>query len=309
MSFLVDSYVYAGGGGTLDESIICGGYNGVLLSSWETYNQASGVFTNEASSMSYANDLQGGGGTKISAKMAGGEYPSGCTNNAQTNASGTWTTDGYNLPFTMCYCCGGGAPADFLQIGGSGHGGAMSYQCWEDSGSSWTSGPNLNYEAYGKGYGGNKQTGIVAGGNGIYPYPLGFKDTTETYNGSAWATSASVLQSARFIFGLDGNIDGAIYINGYSGAGYGAGMTCGNWTGGAGGSWTNISVMPTVAPANTTASGNTVMGNDVEAVGGTGKGASYAYIPYMFEWDNVAWTRVGDLNVTAREYGAGGFSN
>jgi hypothetical protein len=301
---VVNPYWFAAaGGGGLDELMICGGYT-PSLSSWETYTTSTSVFNLEASSMSYDNHIMAGGGTKTSGMLAGGSMTAGNTANSQTNTAGTWTTNAYVLPAALAYTCGGGSPTDFLVCGGSGHGNIYANACWENGSGAWVSGGTMSYQAYAKGYGGNATTGILAGGNGVGG-SSGYQAVTETYASSTWTTSGSVLQAGRYIFGMDGNVDGAIYVNGYGALGYGQGNQCGTWTGGAAGNWTTITVMPTVTVL---AAGNTVCGTDQTAVGGTGAGSGYVYIPYMFEWDTVTWTRVGDLNVP-REYAAGGMSN
>lgn len=296
----------------LSESLIVGGIvvaGGYGTDTWETYNQATTAFTQEASVLPYVNSIMAGGGNKASSMVAGGlTFPSNTTNSA-TNTAGTWITNAYALPAALGYAAGGGSPSDFLICGGSGHGNIYANACWENNSGAWVSGGTLGYQSYGKGFGGNSITAIVAGGNGVGG-SSGNQDITETYASSTWTTSSSVLQSGRHNFGMDGNVDGAIYMCGYGSLGYGQGNQCGTWSGGASGSWTTVAVLPTVAPANTMAAANFIAGNDTEAVGGTGAGASYTYIPYMFEWNGAAgtWTRVGDLNI-AREYAAGGMAN
>lgn len=294
----------------LDESLIVGGIvvaGGYGTDTWETYNQSTAQFTQEASVLPYVNSIMAGGGTKASGMVAGGLTLPTMTNESCTNTAGTWSVNSYLLPATLGYAQGGGSPSDFLICGGSGHGNIYANACWENNSGAWLSGGTLGYQSVGKGFGGNSITAIVAGGNGVGG-SSGYQDITETYASSTWTTSSSVLQSGRTNFGMDGNVDGAIYICGYGSLGSGQGNQCGTWTGGASGSWTTIAVLPTVAPANTMASANFIAGNDQTAVGGTGAGTGYVYLKYMYEWDSTSWTRVGDLNI-AREYAAGGMAN
>ena len=229
----------AGGNGTQDSALICGGYTTAVTAVTEEYNgsgwAAGGNLTTSRSSLRSA-------GTQTSAIAFGGYKPSPGYITVTESYNGTsWT----NSPAIGTGRTGGaqaGTSTAALYAGGGTPGVVNNSE--EYNGSSWSEGDNLNTARTVVGGSGIQTAALAAGGE---LGPPGYTGATELYDGTSWTTSPASLNVIKGGQGQNGTQTSSLAYGGYTGTAVTGATESYNGT-----TWTNLSPIALATPRNAT---------------------------------------------------------
>ena len=282
----------AGGNGTQDSALICGGYTTAVTALTEEYGgtgwSAGGNLTTSRSSLRSA-------GTQTSAIAFGGYKPSPGYITVTESYNGTsWT----NSPSLNTGRTGGsqaGTSTAALYAGGGTPGTITNSE--EYNGSSWSEGNNLNTARTVVGGSGIQTAALAAGGE---LGPPGYTGATENYDGTSWTTSPGSLNVIKGGQGQSGTQTSSLAYGGYTGTAV-TGATE-SWDGT---TWTNLSPVALATSRNATQGAGANSTSAVCFGGDPQKKETEEFTSSANVITAGAWASGGSLN-TGR-YGLNGF--
>jgi len=283
----------AGGNGTQDSALICGGYTTAVTAVTEEYNgsgwAAGGNLTTSRSSLRSA-------GTQTSAIAFGGYKPSPGYITVTESYNGTsWT----NSPAIGTGRTGGaqaGTSTAALYAGGGTPGVVNNSE--EYNGSSWSEGDNLNTARTVVGGSGIQTAALAAGGE---LGPPGYTGATELYDGTSWTTSPASLNVIKGGQGQNGTQTSSLAYGGYTGTAVTGATESYNGT-----TWTNLSPIALATPRNATQGAGADNGSAVCFGGDPQKSETEEFTSSTNIITAAAWAAGGALNTGRMNVSCGG---